>query len=187
MSECKHKWSAEKYEEVPSRICHLCSEWELEIKLRRAEADRDAAQQQLQGQGAGLTALHLLLGNPENGLIEAVKKVIAERDEARANYQFMVDRAVDEKLDGYRELASKCAALEEERDRLLSDLEDAGLVTKDAVGHATASVQGLRELVATLLRPLKNYYHECRCRHPGIEQVNIEARLALQAAEKQGF
>lgn len=50
--------------------------------------ERDAAQRQLQGQGTGLTAIQLLLGNPENGLIDAVKKVIAERDEARDAYTF---------------------------------------------------------------------------------------------------
>lgn len=35
---------------------------------------------QLQGQGTGLTALAMLLGHPEDGLVEAVKRLIAERD-----------------------------------------------------------------------------------------------------------
>ena len=39
-----------------------------------------------------------------------------ERDEARANYQFMVERAADNSLDGYRELASRLADMEAERD-----------------------------------------------------------------------
>jgi hypothetical protein len=32
-----------------------------------------------------------------------------ERDTAQANYQFMVERAANEKLDGYRELGQRCA------------------------------------------------------------------------------
>lgn len=38
---------------------------------------------------------------------KALAEVTRERDEARANYRFMVERAADEKLDGYRELASR--------------------------------------------------------------------------------
>jgi len=44
------------------------------------------------------------------------EKARKERDEALAKYQFMVDRAADEKLDGYRELASRLAAMEADRD-----------------------------------------------------------------------
>jgi hypothetical protein len=45
-----------------------------------------------------------------------------QRDEARKNYQFMVDKACAEKLDGYRELGAKCAALEAERDELAQQI-----------------------------------------------------------------
>ena len=44
-----------------------------------------------------------------------------ERDEARANYQWMVERAADETLDGYRDLASRLAAAENERDDALRE------------------------------------------------------------------
>ena len=50
---------------------------------------------------------------------ELLAKVEQERDEARANYQFMVERAADQKLDGYRELGARAAAAENERDALL--------------------------------------------------------------------
>jgi hypothetical protein len=43
-------------------------------------------------------------------------RLTKERDEARANYQLMVDRACDEKLDGYRELGARAAAADSERD-----------------------------------------------------------------------
>jgi hypothetical protein len=39
-------------------------------------------------------------------------RVEKERDKAQKNYQFMVERACDEKLDGYRELGAKAAAAE---------------------------------------------------------------------------
>ena len=39
-----------------------------------------------------------------------------ERDEARSNYQFMVDRAVNEKLDGYRNLGQRAATAENDLD-----------------------------------------------------------------------
>ena len=40
----------------------------------------------------------------------------AERDKAQENYRWMVNKAADRSLDGYRELGAKCAALEAERD-----------------------------------------------------------------------
>lgn len=49
-----------------------------------------------------------------------------ERDEALANYQFMVDRAANEKLDGYRELGSRLAAMETDRDKWRSRALAAG-------------------------------------------------------------
>lgn len=51
-----------------------------------------------------------------------VAELEAECDRARANYQFMVERAADEKLDGYRELGARAAAAENECDRLRARL-----------------------------------------------------------------
>lgn len=47
---------------------------------------------------------------------DRARKAEAERDEALARYQFMVNRAASEKLDGYRELGEKLAKMEQERD-----------------------------------------------------------------------
>jgi chromosome segregation ATPase len=51
----------------------------------------------------------------------ALAHTCAERDVAQANYQFMVDRACNEKLDGYRELGARCAALSDERDAVRAE------------------------------------------------------------------
>lgn len=48
---------------------------------------------------------------------EAVERLMLERNEALENYQFMVDRAINEKLDGYRELGRKAADAENALDR----------------------------------------------------------------------
>jgi chromosome segregation ATPase len=45
-----------------------------------------------------------------------------ERDGALANYRFMVERAADQKLDGYRELGARAAAAENELDDLRAQL-----------------------------------------------------------------
>jgi len=51
-------------------------------------------------------------------VIEEVKRLERERDKAQANYQFMVERAADQRLDGYRELGARAAAAENELDRV---------------------------------------------------------------------
>lgn len=55
-------------------------------------------------------------------IARALLVALDERDQAQANYQFMVDRAVNEKLDGYRELGAMAAAAENDRDAILADL-----------------------------------------------------------------
>jgi Mg2+ and Co2+ transporter CorA len=58
-------------------------------------------------------------------LARALLEALDERDEARRNYQFMVDRVADEKLDGYRELGSRAASAENDRDKILAALPHA--------------------------------------------------------------
>lgn len=52
----------------------------------------------------------------QNVALSELRRVERERDDYKAKYEFMVERACNEKLDGYRELADKCAKLEQERD-----------------------------------------------------------------------
>jgi len=42
---------------------------------------------------------------------ETKRRLLKRAEGAEANYRFMVEKAADKSLDGYRELAAKCAAL----------------------------------------------------------------------------
>lgn len=69
----------------------------------------------------------------------------ARADKAEANYRWMVERAADQRLDGYRELGAKCAALEAERDaaaeaereRIVALLAERAETTRDWDGRET--------------------------------------------------
>lgn len=67
-------------------------------RAKQAEATRDGAQ------------------NAASDAVDRARIAEKERDEALAKYQFMVNRAANEKLDGYRELGEKLAKMEQERD-----------------------------------------------------------------------
>lgn len=58
-------------------------------------------------------------------LLGRLREVEKERDEALAKYAFMVERAMNEKLDGYRELGARAAAAENARDEALRELNAA--------------------------------------------------------------
>lgn len=57
-----------------------------------------------------------------------------ERDKARADVQWMFDKAAEREptLDGYRELGAKCAALEEGRDAERERRKAAEAILRDA-------------------------------------------------------
>jgi len=50
-----------------------------------------------------------------------VVRLRARAEKAEANYAFMVERAVNQHLDGYRELGARAAAAENERDELRAE------------------------------------------------------------------
>lgn len=66
------------------------------------------------------------LGLNEHGgwfsLLDQVKKMIDRATTAESNYRFMVERAANQKLDGYRELAQRAAEAENARDVALQEL-----------------------------------------------------------------
>lgn len=75
-----------------------------------------------------------------------VKRLTAERDAALRNYQWMVERAADERLDGYRDLGAKAAAAEAKRDEARAEVER---LTRER-DEARAEVFRLRAEVARL-------------------------------------
>ncbi len=52
------------------------------------------------------------------------EKLRADLEKAQANYRFMVERAADQKLDGYRELGARLASSEQSRDELRAQLAE---------------------------------------------------------------
>ena len=56
---------------------------------------------------------------------DVARQLERELAEAQKNYQFMVDRAANEKLDGYRELGAKAAAAEERAEKAERELAKA--------------------------------------------------------------
>jgi len=95
-------------------------------------------------------------------LIAARERIAAlevERDEARDRYRFMVERAADASLDGYRELGARAAAAENERDGRVTVEEHARAVREAYIGvtfggtpERWAYALTRRLLIATLTR-----------------------------------
>jgi hypothetical protein len=83
----------------------VCAECERDEAIK----ERDAARKEV----AVLTERRQRLLATVRGAFKRLRRL---RDEALAKYQFMFDRVADEKLDGYRELAARVAAAENERD-----------------------------------------------------------------------
>ena len=51
-----------------------------------------------------------------------IARLRRERDEAQANYRWMVEHAADQRLDGYRELGQRAAVAETERDEARAEI-----------------------------------------------------------------
>jgi hypothetical protein len=76
--------------------------------------------------GRGLRNDDLIAHAPEDlaALIEEVCSLRVRTEKAEANYAFMVERAANEKLDGYRELGARAASAENEADCLRARLRE---------------------------------------------------------------
>jgi hypothetical protein len=101
------------------------------LLIEKAERERDEARDAARGENKVLVAM----------CDETKKRVIVlekerdelrdQRNEAMAKYGFMVERACDEKLDGYRELASRLAAAKNDLDEALKRAEKAERVAEE--------------------------------------------------------
>jgi len=85
------------------------------------ERDREWLPETLRDDLAARAEIRRLAARVEELEVE-VARLTDERDKARGNYQWMVERAADERLDGYRELGARAAASENEVDRLKAEV-----------------------------------------------------------------
>jgi len=101
-----------------NRIAALCAELsDSDERARKAEGWKSAAESQ-----------NRLWSKKCEELTEAqavLEIAIARAEKAEASYRFMVEKAADSKLDGYRELGNRAAQAEEERDAAVAQLKDA--------------------------------------------------------------
>lgn len=74
------------------------------------------------------------IGNVVKNLRTDVRVEKILREKAEANYAFMVKKAADQSLDGYRELGARAAAAENEADRLRARLRETAQILIEAVG-----------------------------------------------------
>lgn len=82
------------------------------------------------------------IGNVIKNLRADVRTERMLREKAEANYAFMVKKAADQSLDGYRELGARCAQLEAERDKARAKLR----------GYETAPVHVAADVLRSRLR-----------------------------------
>lgn len=87
-------------------------------------------------EGHGLRNAELIARAPEDlqALIDEVRALRERAEKAEANYAFMVERAANQHLDGYRELGARAAAAENEADRLRARLREVAQVLIAEVG-----------------------------------------------------
>ena len=97
----------------------------------KARNERDEAREELARSEQTIDAQDSILTAKYNGQLSRARDAERERDEALAKYQFMVDGVANEKLDGYRELASRLAAMEAERDKWRKVAEANTLLRED--------------------------------------------------------
>lgn len=74
------------------------------------------------------------IGNVVKNLRTDVRVEKILREKAEANYAFMVKRAADKNLDGYRKLGARAASADNEVDRLRARLRSTAQILIEAVG-----------------------------------------------------
>lgn len=159
--------------------------------IPEAEAARDALDAERFCQGAcGMAAcVHAQAANDAIGALERVLRT------ARANYRFMVERAADEKLDGYRELASRLERAVAESDTLRSQLAAAEARTDEVIATLGPDVErltGERDRARGMLREAREYVRhapEVTCEWDGMVAGPVEhatIRCTCGAAEFVG-
>jgi len=102
---------------------------------------------------------------------------------ARANYRFMVERAADEKLDGYRELASRLERAVVVSDALRSRLAAAETRTDEVIATLGPDVErltGERDAADELARALQRASQDADQRERVLREERDRARALLR-------
>lgn len=87
-----------------------------------------------------------------DGLRARVAELEQRAEKAEANYRFMVERAADEKLDGYRELGQRAAAAEQRAERAEAEVAELRLELDAAQEHIHAGDECITSLHDDLAR-----------------------------------
>jgi len=114
----------------------------------------------------------------------------ARADKAEANYRWMVERAADQRLDGYRELGARAANAENEADRLRTRLRDVAQFLIEHTGSdgpmdAEDAARKVVERIETLQRIADEKSHEAGLYARRMSQAQIAMREALAKARTE--
>jgi len=147
--------------------------------LERAERERDTLIRMLVSEFGweDTSYLHAMMHveNAVRNLRTDLSVAVKERD----GYKLALKHTEDA-LKRHREERDEAR---KERDLYKTRLDHAEADAEQAVAILTAECDEAREQVAMLRRALKTYYHECKCQHAEMDEVNRQAYAALRATD----
>ena len=117
------------------------------------------------------------IGNVIKNLRADVRTERMLREKAEANYAFMVKKAADQSLDGYRELGARAAAAENEADRLRARLRETAQILIEAVG-----ADGPRDAEDAARKAAEVIEHHREC----MRQAGLQAFMRGRSPEEVG-
>jgi hypothetical protein len=137
------------------------------------------------------TPLHAAL-HVRSAVLNMRAELAAERaraEKAEANYAFMVERAADQHLGGYRELGARAASAENEADRLRNRLRETAqiLVAELGASGPMDAEDAAREAVERMIKlraVADETAAEAELHARRLEQALVRSRAELAAVER---